>query len=121
MWTASLFEKQQPTDLYFDINDIVREFCQESKSDIRDVIDFQTVKHMKWTKDRDESGEYEDVYGNYRFEPKIASNTGQQIRFKGVDKPRKIKSQKFRYEFNKVKYCEKTEEFNNLAEIRSMN
>lgn len=47
--------------------------------------------------------------------------TGQQIRFKGADKPRKIKSQKFRHGFTKFKHYEETDEFNNWAEIRSIN
>jgi len=71
-------KKQQSADLYFDINDIVREFRQQSKSDIRDVVDFQTVKHMEWTKIRDENGKYEDSYGNYRLDPKIDPDTGKQ-------------------------------------------
>ena len=71
-------KKQQSADLYFDINDIVREFRQQSKSDIRDVVDFQTVKHMAWTKIRDENGPYEDSYGNYRLDPKIDPDTGKQ-------------------------------------------
>ena len=71
-------KKQQSADLYFDINDIVREFRQQSKSDIRDVVDFKTVKHMAWTKIRDENGPYEDSYGNYRLDPKIDPDTGKQ-------------------------------------------
>jgi Phage terminase large subunit len=47
--------------------------------------------------------------------------TGQQIRFKGADKPRKIKSQKFRHGYIKFKHYEETDEFNNWAEIRSIN
>ena len=51
----------------------------------------------------------------------IYKPTGQQIRFKGADKPRKIKSQKFRHGFTKFKHYEETDEFNNWSEIRSMN
>ncbi|MGQ2374324.1 phage terminase large subunit [Companilactobacillus zhachilii] len=47
--------------------------------------------------------------------------TGQQIRFKGADKPRKIKSQKFRHGYTKFKNYEETDEFANWSEIRSMN
>lgn len=47
--------------------------------------------------------------------------TGQQIRFKGADKPRKIKSQKFRHGYIKFKHYEETDEFPNFAEIRSIN
>ncbi len=47
--------------------------------------------------------------------------TGQQIRFKGADKPRKIKSQKFRHGYIKFKHYEETDEFPNFSEIRSIN
>jgi len=47
--------------------------------------------------------------------------TGQQIRFKGADKPRKIKSQKFRHGFAKFKHYEEVDEFAGWPEIRSMN
>ncbi|BDZ30616.1 PBSX family phage terminase large subunit [Lactiplantibacillus sp. WILCCON 0030] len=47
--------------------------------------------------------------------------TGQQIRFKGADKPRKIKSQKFRHGFTKFKHYEEVDEFAGWPEIRSMN
>lgn len=47
--------------------------------------------------------------------------TGQQIRFKGADKPRKIKSQKFRHGFTKFKHYEEVDEFGGWPEIRSMN
>lgn len=71
-------KKQQSADLYFDINDIIHEFRQQSKSDIRDVVDFETVKHMSWVKIPDDNGQYEDSYGNYRLEPKIDPDTGKQ-------------------------------------------
>ncbi|WP_125764447.1 PBSX family phage terminase large subunit [Companilactobacillus hulinensis] len=47
--------------------------------------------------------------------------TGQQIRFKGADKPRKIKSQKFRHGYIKFKHYEEVDEFLSFAEIRSVN
>lgn len=47
--------------------------------------------------------------------------TGQQIRFKGADKPRKIKSQKFRHGFTKFKQYEEVDKFTGWYEIRSMN
>ncbi|WP_125764449.1 terminase small subunit [Companilactobacillus hulinensis] len=71
-------KKKQSTDLYFDINDVVREFLQQSKSDIRDVVDFKTVKRFKWYKIRDKNGQYVDSSGNFRWEPKIDPDTGQQ-------------------------------------------
>ncbi len=47
--------------------------------------------------------------------------TGQQIRFKGADKPNKIKSQKFRVGFTKYKHYEEADDFNGMKEIRSIN
>jgi len=46
---------------------------------------------------------------------------GQQIRFLGADKPRKIKSQKFRHGYTKYKHFEETDEFDSWADIRSTN
>lgn len=46
--------------------------------------------------------------------------TGQRIVFKGADKPRKIKSTKFRRGYNKYTHFEEVDEFNNYAEIRSI-
>ncbi|WP_288531549.1 PBSX family phage terminase large subunit [uncultured Secundilactobacillus sp.] len=47
--------------------------------------------------------------------------TGQQIRFKGADKPEKIKSQKFRTGYTKFKHYEEVAEFRGMKEIRSIN
>lgn len=47
--------------------------------------------------------------------------TGQQIRFKGADDPRKIKSQTFRQGYTKFKHFEEVTEFKGMEEIRSIN
>ncbi|MBA1394252.1 PBSX family phage terminase large subunit, partial [Lactobacillus sp. XV13L] len=47
--------------------------------------------------------------------------TGQQIRFKGADKPHKIKSQKFRHGYTKFKHYEEVSDFDGMEEIRSIN
>lgn len=47
--------------------------------------------------------------------------TGQQIRFKGADNPRKVKSQKFRRGWVKFKHYEEADEFKGEPEIRSLN
>ncbi|TPR41262.1 PBSX family phage terminase large subunit [Apilactobacillus micheneri] len=47
--------------------------------------------------------------------------TGQQIRFKGADKPEKVKSQKFRRGYTKFKHYEEVAEFKGHEEIRSIN
>lgn len=47
--------------------------------------------------------------------------TGQQIRFKGADKPEKVKSQKFRHGYTKYKHYEEVAEFKGMEEIRNIN
>ncbi|WP_416353916.1 PBSX family phage terminase large subunit [Agrilactobacillus fermenti] len=47
--------------------------------------------------------------------------TGQQIRFKGADKPQNIKSQTFRQGYTKYKHFEEVDGFNGIKEIRSIN
>lgn len=47
--------------------------------------------------------------------------TGQQIRFKGADKPEKIKSVKFRQGYTKYKHYEEITEFSSFDTIRSIN
>lgn len=47
--------------------------------------------------------------------------TGQQIRFLGADKPRKIKSQKFRRGYTKFKHYEEADEFDSWLDLRNIN
>jgi len=70
--------KQQSADVYLNARDLVRELTKLAFSDISDVIDAKTVKHMKWVKIRDESGQYEDSRGKYRLDPLIDADTGKQ-------------------------------------------
>lgn len=71
-------KKQQSADLYFDVQDIIRELRQISKGDARDVVDFKTIKRLAWYKVRDEKGDQEDGGGHFRWEPKIDPETGEQ-------------------------------------------
>ncbi|AYJ38887.1 terminase small subunit [Lactiplantibacillus paraplantarum] len=71
-------KKQQQSDLYFDLQDIILELRQQSKSDVRDVVSFKTVKRLRWTKIRDKTGPYEDDNGHYRMDPDIDPETGEQ-------------------------------------------
>lgn len=47
--------------------------------------------------------------------------TGQKIIFKGADKPKKVKSAKFRVGYSKYLHYEEADEFNNAEEIRIIN
>lgn len=51
----------------------------------------------------------------------IYKKTGQRIIFRGADNPRKIKSSKFKDGYAKYIWYEETDEFLNMAEIRSIN
>lgn len=47
--------------------------------------------------------------------------TGQKIIFKGADKPKKVKSSKFRRGYAKFIVYEEVDEFNSMADIRTIN
>lgn len=47
--------------------------------------------------------------------------TGQKIIFKGADKPKKVKSSKFRVGYSKFLHYEEVDEFNSAEEIRTIN
>lgn len=47
--------------------------------------------------------------------------TGQQIRFRGADSPKKIKSAKFKVGYPKYIHYEEVDEFGNMQDIRSIN
>jgi PBSX family phage terminase large subunit len=47
--------------------------------------------------------------------------TGQEIRFRGADKPKKIKSMKFKHGYCKFLWYEELDEFTSMEEIRMIN
>ena len=47
--------------------------------------------------------------------------TGQRIIFKGAEKPKKVKASKFRRGYAKFIWYEEVDEFNSMAEIRTIN
>lgn len=51
----------------------------------------------------------------------VYSPTGQRIIFRGADKPKKIKSTKFRKGYCKYLWYEEVDEFGGMAEIRTIN
>lgn len=71
-------KKQISSDLYFDVNDIIKEYIQQAKSDVTDVIDFKTVKKYQWYKVRVDTGKYVDSSGHFDWVPKIDPDTGEQ-------------------------------------------
>ncbi|MBX9012647.1 terminase small subunit [Ligilactobacillus murinus] len=71
-------KKQQSMDLYADANDILLKYLQQATADITDVLDFKSVKKLKWSKVHDPEGDYEDDAGAYRLDPWIDPQTGEQ-------------------------------------------
>lgn len=71
-------KKQQSAELYATANDIMLGYLKQAHSDVTDVLEFKTVKRLKWNKVPDDTGEYEDMDGHYRLDPKIDPETGEQ-------------------------------------------
>lgn len=71
-------KKQQSAELYATANDIMLSYLKQAHSDVTDVLEFKTVKRLKWNKVPDDTGEYEDANGHYRLDPKIDPETGEQ-------------------------------------------
>lgn len=71
-------KKQQSVELYATANDIMLGYLKQAHSDVTDVLEFKTVKRLKWNKVPDDTGEYEDANGHYRLDPKIDPETGEQ-------------------------------------------
>lgn len=71
-------KKQQSAELYATANDIMLNYLKQAHSDVTDVLEFKTVKKLEWVKVPDDTGEYEDMNGHYRLDPKIDPETGEQ-------------------------------------------
>ncbi|MDO5882545.1 terminase small subunit [Ligilactobacillus animalis] len=71
-------KKQQSAELYATANDIMLNYLKQAHSDVTDVLEFKAVKRLKWNKVPDDTGEYEDMNGHYRLDPKIDPETGEQ-------------------------------------------
>lgn len=53
-------------------------YLKQAHSDVTDILEFKTVKRLKWNKVPDDTGPYEDANGHYRLDPKIDPETGEQ-------------------------------------------
>ena len=63
-----------------------------------------------------------EAYWQSKLNPlEIVYETGQRILFRGADKPKKIKSTKFRKGYCKYVWYEEVDEFNGMEEIRTIN
>lgn len=71
-------KEENAIKLQMELSDISLQYAQQAKADIRDVQEFETVKHLSWLKVRDDNGPYEDSSGKFRYDPKIDPETGEQ-------------------------------------------
>ncbi|AYE38380.1 hypothetical protein D1B17_06915 [Companilactobacillus zhachilii] len=74
----STFKRQLISDLYFDVNNVINDYIQQANSDIKDVIDFKTVKKWLGIRFMVVRVKYEDYGRNYRSTPRIDPDTGEQ-------------------------------------------
>ncbi|MFT8610299.1 MAG: terminase small subunit [Liquorilactobacillus nagelii] len=71
-------KKQQSQELYADANDILQGYLKQATADITDVVEFETVKHLKWQKDYSKKGKYGPKSNPYDYVPVIDPETGEQ-------------------------------------------
>lgn len=71
-------KKQQSQELYVDANDILQGYLKQATADITDVVEFKTVKRLKWQKNYSKDGKYGPKSNPYDYVPVIDPDTGEQ-------------------------------------------
>ncbi|MCP9356551.1 terminase small subunit, partial [Liquorilactobacillus satsumensis] len=71
-------KKQQSQELYVDANDILQGYLNQATADVTDVVEFETVKRLKWQKDYSKDGKYGPKSNPYDYVPVIDPDTGKQ-------------------------------------------
>jgi phage terminase small subunit len=71
-------KKQQSQELYVDANDILQGYLKQATADVTDVVEFETVKRLKWQKDYSKDGKYGPKSNPYDYVPVINPETGKQ-------------------------------------------
>ncbi|MDN7144427.1 terminase small subunit [Liquorilactobacillus mali] len=71
-------KKQQSQELYVDPNDILQGYLKQATADVTDVVEFETVKRLKWQKDYSKNGKYGPKSNPYDYVPVIDPDTGKQ-------------------------------------------
>lgn len=86
---------------------------------VKDTLRESVMDQLEWAIDKLGVSEYWEIP-----EAKLVITykpTGQEIRFRGADKPKKIKSMKFSRGYTKFIWYEELDEFNGMEEIRMIN
>lgn len=71
-------KKQQSQELYVDANDILQGYLKQATADVTDVVEFETVKHLRWQKNYSKDGNYGPKSNPYDYVPVIDPDTGEQ-------------------------------------------
>jgi phage terminase small subunit len=71
-------KKQQSQELYVDANDILQGYLKQATADVTDVVEFETVKRLKWQKNYSKDGKYGPKSNPYNYVPVINPETGEQ-------------------------------------------
>ncbi|MCC7667444.1 terminase small subunit [Liquorilactobacillus satsumensis] len=71
-------KKQQSQELYVDANDILQGYLKQATADVTDVVEFETVKRLKWQKNYSKDGKYGPKSNPYDYVPVIDPDTGEQ-------------------------------------------
>ncbi|QAT29223.1 terminase [Lactiplantibacillus plantarum] len=71
-------KKQQSQELYVDANDILKCYLKQATADVTDVVEFETVKHLRWQKNYSKDGKYGPKSNPYDYVPAIDPDTGEQ-------------------------------------------
>lgn len=71
-------KKQQSQELYVDANDILQGYLKQATADVTDVVEFETVKRLRWQKDYSKDGKYGPKSNPFDYVPVIDPETGKQ-------------------------------------------
>lgn len=71
-------KKKQSQELYVDANDILKCYLKQATADVTDVVEFETVKHLRWQKNYSKDGKYGPKSNPYDYVPVIDPDTGEQ-------------------------------------------
>lgn len=86
---------------------------------VKDTLRESVMDQLEWAIDKLGVSEYWDVPESklvITYKP-----TGQEIRFRGADKPKKIKGLKYARGYTKIIWYEELDEFTSMEEIRMIN
>lgn len=71
--------KEQEGDLYLTANDVLLRYAEQAFADVRNVVEFKSVKKLRWSKVYTKKGDHIDSGGKkFKYVPWIDPQTGEQ-------------------------------------------